>query len=315
MSFVIQAAWVKGIYGISKKTAGERSMNTQNLDRRDPEWVAEIASKRIVYTVPGMEQVEVRRDVVYKSTDEAELKADIYIPADSSDAERRPAIIFIHGGALPPNLRTQPKEWGTFVSFGQLAAAFGFVGITFNHRFYGVDEKTFEQSIGDVTDAIAYVRSYAESLHVDPQRICLWAFSGGGPHLTIALREPLNYVRCLIAYYTILDLVQLPKNADTPGPSTDFLERYSAVQYINDSNNHIPPLFVARAGQDVPFLNASIDKFVERAFAHGVDIDVCNHATGRHGFDILDDNQRSREIISRTMHFAKANLVERSNGL
>jgi len=290
-------------------------MNAQNLSRKDPEWVAEIASKRIVYTVPGMEQVEVSKDVVYKSTDEVELQADIYIPTALSYVERRPAIIFIHGGALPPNLRTQPKEWGTFVSFGQLAAASGFVGVTFNHRFYGIDEKTFEQSINDVTDAITYVRSHAESLHVDPQKICLWAFSGGGPHLTVALRKPLDYIRCLVAYYTILDLLEVPSGTSTPNLSTDFLERYSPAQCINDGNNYIPPVFVVRAGKDVPYLNASIDKFVSRAFAHGVDIDVCNHAAGRHGFDILDDNQRSREIIARTMHFVKANLIERSNCL
>ena len=191
-------------------------MNAQNLGRKDPEWIAEIATKRIVYNIPEMEHVEVRKDVVYKSTNEAKLKADIYIPAALSGVEHRPAIIFIHGGALPSNLRTQPKEWGTFVSFGQLAAAFGFVGITFNHRFYGIDEKIFEQSINDVADAITYVRSHAESLHVDPQRICLWAFSGGGPHLTIALRKPPNYIRCLVAYYTILDLLQVPQKADTP---------------------------------------------------------------------------------------------------
>ena len=143
----------------------------------------------------------------------------------------------------------------------------------------------------------------------------MWAFSGGGPHLTVALRKPLNYVRCLVAYHTILDLVDVPRDIDTPNLSTDFLERYSPAQYVNDTNNFIPPVFVVRAGQDVPFLNASIDKFVSRAFAHGVNIDVCNHAAGRHGFDILDDNQRLREIIARTKHFVQANLVERSNCL
>ena len=95
--------------------------------------------------------------------------------------------------------------------------------------------------------------------------------------------------------------------------STDFLKRYSPAQYVNDMNSSIPPIFVARAGQDVPYLNASIDEFVLRAFAHSVNIDVCNHASGRHGFDILDDNNRSREIIARTMHFVKANLVDQSN--
>jgi hypothetical protein len=35
-----------------------------------------------------------------------------------------------------------------------------------------------------------------------------------------------------------------------------------------------------------------------------------NHPTGRHGFDILDDDARSREIIARTLDFLKARLQE-----
>jgi hypothetical protein len=33
---------------------------------------------------------------------------------------------------------------------------------------------------------------------------------------------------------------------------------------------------------------------------------VLNHATGRHGFDVEDDNERSREIIKRTLDFIRA---------
>lgn len=35
---------------------------------------------------------------------------------------------------------------------------------------------------------------------------------------------------------------------------------------------------------------------------------VMNHATGHHGFDIEDDNNRSREILKRTMEFLNAAL-------
>ena len=223
-------------------------MKPHVIDRRDPTWVAEIASKRIVYAVSGMERVKVHKNLVYKDTDEEELQADVYLPHGLAEGERRPAIFFIHGGALPPNLLTQPKEWGTFVSYGQLAAVSGFVGITFNHRYYGIDEKDFEQSIGDVTDVIAYVRNHAGSLHVVPQRICLWAFSGGGPHLVVAMREPLDYIRCIVSYYAILDLGHVPAGPGTPPLRADLVERYSPARYVNEKNAYIPPVFIARAG-------------------------------------------------------------------
>ena len=102
----------------------------------DPDWIREIAPKRIVYSVPLMNQVRVRKDLTYKRIGGAELKMDVYSPASMRRGASRPAVIFIHGGRIPSNLRTTPKEWGAYISFGQLVAASGFVGVTFNHRFY-----------------------------------------------------------------------------------------------------------------------------------------------------------------------------------
>jgi hypothetical protein len=64
-----------------------------------------------------------------------------------------------------------------------------------------------------------------------------------------------------------------------------------------------------RAGLDHPFLNAGIDRFIQQALATNACIDVLTHPTGRHGFDILDDNPRSREIIARTLEFLRARLL------
>lgn len=37
-------------------------------------------------------------------------------------------------------------------------------------------------------------------------------------------------------------------------------------------------------------------------------IEVLVHPQGRHGFDVLDDDARSREIIARTIEFLRARL-------
>jgi hypothetical protein len=55
-------------------------MKPHTINRRDPTWVAEIASKRIVYAVSGMEQIKVHKNLTYKDTDEEELQADVYLP-------------------------------------------------------------------------------------------------------------------------------------------------------------------------------------------------------------------------------------------
>ncbi|MEW6364928.1 MAG: hypothetical protein AB1714_09845 [Acidobacteriota bacterium] len=265
----------------------------------------DILSRQVVYRVPGMDKVQVKSDVTYKSADGVDLKMDIYTPGAVADAARLPAVVFIHGGYLSPADR--PKDWGGYTSYGRLMAASGMIGVTFNHRYYGWDEKNLSQSVGDVSDAIAYVRGHADSLRVDPQRICLWAFSGGGPHLVVALREPLDYIRCVVSYYALLDAGQPVRSPGRQALPDAVAERYSPVRYVSEKNPHIPPIFIGRAGLDSVDINRSVDEFLARAFACGVTVELANHPAGQHAFDILDDDTRSREIIARTIDFLKSN--------
>jgi acetyl esterase/lipase len=225
---------------------------------------------------------------------------DVYSPAGRG--ARRPAVIFIHGGRIPPNLRTTPKEWGAYVSFGQLVAASGFVGVAFNHRFYTWNSLPDSQS--DLMDLIAHVRDNADSLGVDKDRIILWAVSAGGVFLGHPLRDAQPYIRCIVGYYPQLDLQNSRKSA--PASVTDeTLREYSAIYHLRNREKGVPPIFIARAGLDDATLNDGVDRFVQLALAKNLTIEVVNHATGHHGFDIEDDNERSREILRRTIEFIK----------
>ena len=59
----------------------------------------------------------------YTSTDDPNVLMDFYLPPDTSQTEKRPAVIFIHGG-----VKTQytPKDWGLDTTWGRLIAASGF---------------------------------------------------------------------------------------------------------------------------------------------------------------------------------------------
>jgi dienelactone hydrolase len=178
-------------------------------------------------------------------------------------------VLFVHGGPVPPDLPLAPKDWGVYEGYGALAAASGLVGVTFNHRYFRLAD--LETAAGDVAGAIAYARAHADELGLDPDRLCLWAFSGGGPLLTPFLEESRPYLRCLVAYYAALDLRGLPRRV---------------------------PFLVARAGLDGPGLNGSIDRFVREALAANVDLTLLNHPRGHHGFDTRDDDPRTRGIVA-----------------
>jgi hypothetical protein len=240
-------------------------------------------SKRIVYQVDGMSEVRVKRDVVYKRDAGAELAMNVYTPASLSDGARLPAVLFIHGGPIPPD-SVPPTQWGIFVSYGELAAASGLVGVTFNHRLFALTD--YERSKADVAAAIDYVRSNAAKLNVDADRIALWSFSGGGPLVAPMLRDRPDYVRCILAFYAYLQ---------------------PAAAHVRSNGTGLP-IFVARAGLDHAQINQAIDEFVQAALAGNAILDVMNHPAGRHGFDMLDDDERSREIIARAVAFAQAHV-------
>jgi acetyl esterase/lipase len=276
-----------------------------STELEDPEWIREIAPKRIVYSVPLMNRVRIQKNLTYKRVAGAELKMDVYSPVSPRRRGRRPAIIFIHGGRIPPNLLTTPKEWGAYVSFGQLVAASGLVGVTFNHRFYAWESLGDSQS--DLMDLIAYIREHAGALGIDRDRIVLWAVSAGGIFLSQPLRDRPPYIKCLVGYYAELDL-QSERQSAPPSVSDETLREFSPVYHLSKGGQGVPPIFIARAGLDDSSLNAGLDRFVQVALSGNVTLDLANHATGHHGFDVEDDNDRSREIIKRTIEFIKLHM-------
>src|SRR5207248_2761146 len=80
---------------------------------------------------------------------------------------RRPGVVFIHGGPIPADLRPAPTDWGVYRSYGELAAASGFVGATFNHRYHS--RAQLDEAASDIAAAIQYLRAHAAPFHLDPQ--------------------------------------------------------------------------------------------------------------------------------------------------
>lgn len=266
----------------------------------DPDWLKETRHKRIVLDLPGMDKVKALKNLTYKEVPGRDLQADVYLPPNLPEGEVRPGVVFIHGGYLPPNLRTQPKDWGFFISYGQLLATSGFTAITFNHRYYGKD--FLETSQADIKDLISYVRDHSQEIGLDGSRIHFWAFSGGGPLISWALRETPAYISSLVLYYALLDI--LPQQKEREIPEKEQLA-FSPVHQLRDLEKGVFPISIVRAGLDRQALNQTIDRFIQTALSKNIAIEISNHASGQHGFDVLDDDERSRQIIQRTIDFIR----------
>jgi dienelactone hydrolase len=243
--------------------------------------------KSVVLTISGMEHVEVRRDLEYRRVGDHRLEADVYLPGGLLPDDRLPAVIFVHGDA-PPELLLGAKEWGQYTSWGRLAAASGLIGITFEHRSSEQGTRLAEAA-SDVLELVAFVRQGGPGGHVDADRIGVWVCSGGPPMvLPWVLRERPPFVRCVASLYGLMD---------------------GAVEALAATDGPVPPMLVARAGLDTPAINDSIDAFAAAALARNVELDLLTHPAGRHAFDILDDDDRSKHIVALTLAFLRRHLL------
>lgn len=263
----------------------------------------EIVNMPVVYRVPGMDTVIVKSDLKYTTANDANLLMDVYLPPMLAKGERRPAVVFIHGGA---GAQFKPKDWGIYKSWGRLIAASGMIAVTFTHRL-GYPKPLLAEAASDVSAAIDYIRTNSDSLHIDKARLCLAAYSAGGPMLSLGMRDRPAYVRCLVAFYAFLDIQQSESHRSNETP--EMVKSFSPITYLANDAGEMAPIFIARAGLDeVPAMNDSIDRFIREAIAKNASIIVANHPQGVHGFDNQTDDERSREIIRSAIDFMKLHL-------
>ena len=269
-----------------------------------PPEVREMARKvmmPLVYKVAGMDKVNVVQNLKYTKTDDPNVLLDIYMPSGTASGEKHPIVIFIHGGA---KTEYTPKDWGVYTTWGRLIAASGLVGVTFTHRLQYPDQ-SLEAAAQDVRAAIDYIRSNADKYKGDKQRMALVSYSAGGPMLTLAMGGEMPFVRCLLGFYSFMDIRESDYRKTE---SAEALNRFSPITYLREPGK-IPPILIARAGRDeVPGMDDSIDRFVAEALTRNISITLANHPQGVHGFDNQNNDERSREIIRTAVEFMKVHL-------
>jgi dienelactone hydrolase len=262
----------------------------------------EITKKGVVYQIPGMDEVTVRRGIEYRTADAEALTMDIYYPPDASSGIRLPAVIFAIGYSdlgAQAFLGCRFKEMESFISWGKLTAASGMLAITY---------ATGKDPVVDIQSVLEYIRQHADSLGIDEKRVGLWACSGHVPlALSVLMNEDGNEVKCAVLCYGYL--------LDLEG-ATGVADAAKQFRFVNASEGksvaELPkalPLCIVRAGQDqMPHLNESLDRFVAEALSCNLPITLVNYPAAPHAFDLHDDSEASREIIRQILAFMRFHL-------
>ena len=233
----------------------------------------DVRKDAVVLRLPGMEKVVVRPNLVFKTAGERRLAFDLYLPPGApAKGARLPLVVFANGvgdfGEVPL------KDWGVYVSWSRLVAASGMAAVVYNARP--------EAAVEDLRDLMPHLRAQAADLKIDPDDVCLWA-SSANVHVVLPFAlDPANgFIKAAVFYYGQLDPAVF--RADLP-------------------------IFIARAGLDLGWMNNSIDAWSAKALAQNAPVTVANLPNGRHAFDAFDDNDASRAVVRQTLAFMKESL-------
>ena len=197
------------------------------------------------------------------------LSMDVYDP--ESDC----AVVIVAGYA------GDFREMASAISKARLIAGSGLTAITYANR-----------------DPVADLRTLLQRLSA--KKVGLWAGSGNVPVALSAVMD--QRVQCAaLCYGYTFDAAEAAKKFGFVDACTG--------KSVDDLPDDVP-LFIARAGRDeMPGLNAALDRFVAHALARNLPITMVNHANGPHAFDLFDDSDTSHEILRQILAFLRFHLT------
>jgi acetyl esterase/lipase len=111
---------------------------------------------------------------IYKTADGFNLNAYIFFPQDFKKGDKRPAMVFFHGGGW-----YQGKAENTFGVCRQWASL-GIITIAAQYRLCDRQDITPLESISDAKSVIRWIRKNADELGIDGDKIVACGHSAGG---------------------------------------------------------------------------------------------------------------------------------------
>lgn len=206
-------------------------------------------------------EVDLTSDVVFRTAksfqgkDET-LKLDVYKPASDTE-RRRPAILWIHGGGFrPPN----DKQQKYIVAMATAFAKRGYVCVSADYRVRAEQEADrmpiLRDAVEDCRAALAWMKSHAAELGIDPQRLAVGGGSAGGMVAVslVALENAEAARNRTTPLFALINLWGSPKDGFMMG----------------DVDKSYPPTVIVHgtADQSVPF--AQSETLVARLKAAGI---------------------------------------------
>jgi acetyl esterase/lipase len=250
---------------------------------------------------------------IYAQRDDGPLKADVYVPEGDGPF---PGVLVVHGGAWRMGSR------GQLSGVAQMLAQHGFTAIAISYRLAPAHK--FPAQILDCKDAIRWMRSNAERLKIDPERIGGFGYSAGA-HLVSLLGTtdekdglegvdnptsvPSTRIQCVACGGAPCDLRPIPKDVDglsfflggSPAQCPEQYRLASPAAFVTPDD---PPMFFFHAEDDQLVPLASPENMRTALTAAGIVSDLyivphLGHTAAAMDRDAID---RSIAFLAKHLH-------------
>ena len=287
VSTIIPALLLYGIIGIQAQTTNKQR-----------------EQGAVVYDLPKMNDVIVKKDIPYQDIAVSTLKMDIYYPPDFDFKRKIPAVIIVLGYpdvAGKKLLGSEFKNYIQLVSWCKIISASGMAGIVY--------ESVFPEK--DIIILSNFLKANEDKLKIDINRIGAWTCSAHTPTtISYILNGSDNIFKCAVVYYGFFltnDFKYLPQ-IDTLSQNMGF--KTPRLSEPTGWRKDVP-IMIIRAGKDnVPYINQTLASFYDKALNQDLSITLINYQNGVHGFDAALDNETTRQIIKNTLEFWKFYLKQ-----
>ncbi len=187
----------EGIETYPVPLASGRQVAVLAADARRPQSIGLVAAAggapKTVYPILPKEypldSLVVPENVLTRAADGLEIHNQLFLPKDLKPGERRPALIFVHGGPVRQMLLGYHYMWFYHLSYAmnEWLAAQGYVVLSVNYRSgvgYGKSFRnaanTGQRGNSEYQDVVAGAKYLQGRPDVDPKRVGIWGLSYGG---------------------------------------------------------------------------------------------------------------------------------------
>ncbi|MEE9254129.1 MAG: alpha/beta hydrolase [Pseudomonadales bacterium] len=220
-------------------------------------------------------------EIVFRRVFGVDLRLHVFKPKGHRSQANRPAIVFFSGGGF---VRGRIEQ---FHPQSERLAQRGMVAICAEYRVkerHGTDPFT---CLADAQYAMHYVRARGGEFGIDRERVVASGGSAGG-HLAaaLALLDPVDpryrdfHPNALVLFNPVLDTSAMAEQL----AALSLQGRAAEFSPLHNLRHSLPPTLVLHGTQDevVPF--DSVQHFVERALARGLECRLVPFEGEGHGF-------------------------------